>query len=256
MKFFGLLFLFCSAITAFGQSKVEITNLVEQQKLGKEFVRELLSLQPETNSSMRGILKIRNPNGKSTQLPLRVEVSRTWIAELGSHNWKINYEIARSNQASLTIAHLQNQANVYFVGTNDVHQTISGNETMAPFAESDFWIADLGLEFLYWPEQRMISKEMKSIGGIGISCKVIESINPKPAPNTYSKVRSWIRFEGAEAGAPPMVYAEAFDAKGKLLKEFKPKQIEKINGDYKLREMEMLNVQTGSRTRIEFNLEN
>ena len=46
---------------------------------------------------------------------------------------------------------------------------------VTPFAGSDFWaLADLGLEFLYWPEQRLIKKEIRR----GQSCDVLESINP------------------------------------------------------------------------------
>ena len=27
---------------------------------------------------------------------------------------------------------------------------------MTPFAGSDFWVADLGLEFFHWPEQKVL----------------------------------------------------------------------------------------------------
>ena len=117
---------------------------------------------------------------------------------------------------------------------------------MAPFAGSDFWLADLGLEFLHWPEQRMIKKEMSR----SQFCKVIESINPQPATNAYSKVISWIDHDSGG-----IVHAEAYDAKGELLKIFEPKEIEKVNGQWQLREMQIRNVQTKSRTRIEFDLE-
>jgi hypothetical protein len=40
----------------------------------------------------------------------------------------------------------------------------------------------------------------------------------------------------------------------KLLKEFDPKKVEKVNGVWQLEEMEIRNRQTGSRTRIDFNL--
>ncbi len=92
----------------------------------------------------------------------------------------------------------------------------------------------------------MIKKEMSR----SQFCKVIESINPQPATNAYSKVVSWIQHEGGG-----IVHAEAYDANGKLLKIFEPKEIEKVGGQWQLREMEMRNVQTKSRTRIEFDLE-
>lgn len=116
---------------------------------------------------------------------------------------------------------------------------------MIPFADSDFWIADLGLEFFHWPEQKILRHEMRR----GRSCKVLESINPSPSTNGYSRVVSWIDNESGG-----IVHAEAYDAKDKLLKEFDPKSFKKVNGQWELQDMEIRNVQTGSRTRLEFDL--
>ena len=49
--------------------------------------------------------------------------------------------------------------------------------------------------------------------------------------------------------------AEAYDSKGKVLKEFAIKTLKKIEGKSELKEMEMDNRQTGSRTWIEFDLD-
>jgi hypothetical protein len=84
----------------------------------------------------------------------------------------------------------------------------------------------------------------------GQACKVLESKNPEPSTNGYSRVVSWI-----DNDTLGIVQAEAFDAKGRLLKEFAPKEFKKVNGQWQLQEMEIRNVQTGSRTRLEFNLE-
>jgi len=119
---------------------------------------------------------------------------------------------------------------------------------MVPFAGSDFWAADLGLEFLHWPQQRILRKQMRK----GLVCDVLQSINPEPARGAYSRVLSWIAANRPEDIV--IVHAEAFDTKDKLLKEFDPKKIEKVNGLWQLEEMEIRNRQTGSRTRIDFNL--
>lgn len=118
---------------------------------------------------------------------------------------------------------------------------------MIPFANSDFWVADLGLEFFHWPAQKVLKHEMRR----GQACEVLESMNPEPSTNGYSRVVSWI-----DNDTGGIVHAEAFDAKGKLLKEFNPKEFKKVNGQWQLQEMEIRNVQTGSRTRLEFNLVN
>ena len=80
-------------------------------------------------------------------------------------------------------------------------------------------------------------------------CSVLESTNPNPTTNGYSRVVSWI---DEESGG--IVQAEAYDFNGKLLKEFAPKSFKKVNGQWELQEMEIRNVQTGSRTRLEFDL--
>ncbi|HEY3932691.1 MAG TPA: outer membrane lipoprotein-sorting protein [Verrucomicrobiae bacterium] len=127
---------------------------------------------------------------------------------------------------------------------NRSHQ-LSGAEIMMPFAHSDFWIADLGLEFFHWPEQKILKHEMKR----GRSCQVLESTNPNPSTNGYSRVVSWIDNETLG-----IVHAEAYDFKNKLLKEFDPKSFKKVNGRWELQEMEIRNIQTGSRTRLEFDV--
>ena len=118
---------------------------------------------------------------------------------------------------------------------------------MIPFANSDFWIADLGLEFFHWPQQKVLPKTTNLKRGRDYT--LLESTNPNPSTNGYSRVLSWI---DKETGG--ILEAEAYDAQSKLLKDFAPKSFKKVNGQWELQEMEIRNVQTGSRTRLEFDL--
>ena len=139
-----------------------------------------------------------------------------------------------------------------FAGKPGLHWTKDRSDFVAtlPFA-GDFLASDLGLEFFHWPEQKILKKENKRSRG----CMVLESTNPNlPSNNTfppirYSRVVSWI---DEESGG--IVQAEVYDFKNKLLKEFAPKSFKKVNGQWELQEMEIRNVQTGSRTRLEFDL--
>ena len=117
---------------------------------------------------------------------------------------------------------------------------------MMPFAGSDFWLADLGLEFLHWPGQRLLKKEMRR----GQSCNVLESVDTQPAAGGYSRVVSWLDIDTGG-----IVHAEAYGAQNNLLKEFDPKEFKKVNGRWELREMEIRNVKERSSTRLEFNLD-
>ena len=115
---------------------------------------------------------------------------------------------------------------------------------MAPFAGSDFWIADLGLEFFHWPEQIITGHETRRTR----NCIVLESDNPNPASG-YSRVVTWIDRETFA-----IIYAEAYDTNEKLLKIFDPKKAKKVNGQWELEDIEIQNAQTHSHTRIRFDL--
>ena len=115
---------------------------------------------------------------------------------------------------------------------------------MMPFANSDFWLCDLGLEFFHWPGQKIVKKEFAR----GRGCMVLESTNP--STNGYSRVLSWI---DEESGG--IVMERAYDAQDRLLKEFYPKDVKKVKGQWQVESLEIDNVQTGSRTRLEFDLE-
>jgi hypothetical protein len=123
----------------------------------------------------------------------------------------------------------------------------SDNEMLVPFAHSDFWLCDFGLEFFHWPAQKVLPKTTNLKRGREYT--LLESTNPNPATNGYSRVLSWI---DKETGG--ILEAEAYDFNGKLLKDFAPKSFKKVNGQWELQEMEIRNVQTGSRTRLEFDL--
>ncbi len=116
---------------------------------------------------------------------------------------------------------------------------------MRPFANSDFWRADLGLEFFHWPAQKVLKKDVHRSRG----CIVLESTNSDPFKRGYSRVVSWIDEESLG-----IVEAYAYDANGKLLKDFYPKDFKKVNGQWQVQTLIMENVQTGSRSRLEFDL--
>jgi hypothetical protein len=119
------------------------------------------------------------------------------------------------------------------------------NDEFSQFANSDFWLCDLSLEFFHWPAQKVLKKEVHRSRG----CTVLESTNPDPSTNGYSRVVSWIDEESLG-----IVEAYAYDANGKLLKDFYPKDFKKVNGQWQVQTLVMENVQTGSRSRLEFDL--
>jgi hypothetical protein len=257
----AMIWLVVSAVLAASErTPVSAIDPVVGEKLGRELVQQILELRPTENLTNTGLLKIlkskNNPVEIDIPVQFKVSVTRSnWQAvyrtQITATNGDINF--GRTYFSWLTIIRSDGQPDVYQVPNvnpprEDTNQffNLTPEQTMTPFALSDFWLADLGLEFLHWPQQKVLKKEMRR----SCSCSVLESVNPHPTTNGYSRVVTWIDNESLG-----IVQAEAYDSKNKLLKEFYPKDIKKVNGQWQVQTMDISNVQTRSRTRIEFHLD-
>jgi hypothetical protein len=233
------------------KSELAPPPLLTQQEGDREaraLVARFLEQKPDQASTNRGVLKIRDAAGQQREVPTLFAIVPA------PTDWLNVYETSpgqASRKTRLTIVHSAGQSNQYFLTGADAAapEKVSSAGLMAPFAGSDFWIADLGLEFLHWPQQRVLRKQMRK----GQFCDVLQSVDPHPVAGGYSRVLSWIAINHTDDIV--IVHAEAFDAQDKLLKEFDPKKVEKVNGVWQLEEMEIRNRQTGTRTRIDFNLD-
>ncbi len=205
---------------------------------GRALAQQLLSLKPEASFTNIGKLIIRGPKKQRREVnyQCRVIVTET--------NWTSYYSASQGTNVLLgfSVEHRDGTANRYF---DDRTNLLNATQITASFAGSDFSLADLGLEFFHWPDQRVVKWEMKRSFG----CKVLESKNPEPSAGSYSRVVSWIH---TETGG--LIQAEAYDVRGKLLKEFRPTETEKVNGRHELKEMEIENVQACTRTTLVFEL--
>jgi hypothetical protein len=225
-------------------SQPVVLSPAEAVKQGRELVARILSEQRVESITNTATLKIRDAKGKRTEIPVRFEIVAT------AADWRNTYQTLRTNAPNEIVAITHDGAHPtrYQLTRSALSTNPAGNETMTPFAGSDFWLADLGLEFFHWPEQRLLRKELRR----GQSCNVLESVNPQPAPGAYARVLSWIDIDTETA--PGIINADAYDSRGKLLKQFAAKSVKKINGQWELQEIEMMNRQTGSRTSIEYHL--
>ncbi len=209
---------------------------------GRELARQLCDAPPTESFTNTGVLQIRDGKGNRKNIP----VSFKTIA--GADVWRFIC-LAPETKAEILIVHKAGQPNEYFneAQSQSEAQPLAAAEIYQPFAGSDFSPADLGLEFLHWPSQKILPKPTNLKRGREYT--LLESSLPNPATNGYSRVRSWI---DKETGG--ILQAEAYDTQGKLLKNFEPKSFKKINGQWELEEMEISNVQADSRTRMEFDL--
>jgi len=213
------------------------SNVGDRDQAGRELAQKVRSMAPQENSKASGVLKLRDRDGKISEVPVSCQVLA------GGQTWQISYEAKGTRSEKLTILHAADQPNEYLYAkpANATARKLSSKEAAIPFAGSDFWLSDLGLEFLHWPKQRLVKTEMRSSRW----CNVLESINPAPASGDYARVLSWL---DKETGAPIM--AEAYNAANQRVKEFAIKSVWKESGQPK--EIEMRSVETKRRTWLQF----
>ncbi|HEY1789876.1 MAG TPA: outer membrane lipoprotein-sorting protein, partial [Verrucomicrobiae bacterium] len=244
---------------AFAAGAQSTNSLPPAEIQGQQLAAEILSETPATNLTQTGLLRIRNSEG-TTNIPITFKTDNLDTSNFGSNLptvWRTAYSATPSKNPSasqtLIITHIEGQRNGYSLlphiqgttGFSQVLPYLTESQIMSPFAGSDFWIADLGLEFFHWPEQKIIGHETRRTR----NCTKLESDNPDPSAGGYSRVVTWI--DNQTLG---IIYAEAYDTNDKLLKIFDPKKVKKVNGQWQLEDIEIQNVQTHSRTWIRFDL--
>ena len=216
-----------------------IYDAAKAVEMGRELITELRAASPDASFTNTGTLRIKAKRQPPVKLAYtcRVEVTPT--------HWTSYYSVVRGTNTlpGFSVEHRKGQPGVY---RDDAGEILSGSQLDVGLAGSDFWLSDLGLEFFHWPEQRVLRWEMLS----HVGCKVLESKDPNPSATGYSRILSWIHDESRG-----IVQAQAYDAQGKLLKEFQPTEFKKINGELQLSEMEMKNVRTGSNSTLILDLQ-
>ena len=221
---------------------------------GQKLAAELRLMRPTENLEVKGFLRIRDAQGKRTKVPF------TYRFLSGDQSWQSIYEIEADGgipAEKLAVAHTEGGPNRYWHssanGTTPASAAgpvaLEGAKAMVPFANSDFWLADLGLEFLHWPEQRIVH-EAKIKMRKGRPCHVLESIDPGPNAAGYTRVRSWI-----DAKTGGVILAEAYGPDNQLMKEFEVGGLTKVSGQWELKDMEMRTAKTDSKTVLEFKYE-
>jgi hypothetical protein len=229
------------------------TRLPSGSDQGRALAAELLSSRPPENVEIQGQIRIRDAQGRRSRMPFRYQVI------LEPQEWRSIYEIDGTGTVPaerLVVIHAEDRPTRYLLSRTNAPMSLpsepallTGDRAMIPFAQSDFWLADLGLEFLHWPTQRLID-DTKVKRRKGRVCRILESENPTPGARGYSRVVSWIDNETRKP-----IFAEAYDNRGRLVKEFEIGGLTKVNDRWELKDMEMRSGLTDSQTVLEFRYE-
>ncbi|MDH7502177.1 MAG: outer membrane lipoprotein-sorting protein [Verrucomicrobiota bacterium] len=226
-------------------------NNLSSEARGAALALQLRTQKPAEPVATTGFLRQRNPDGKwHPRVPLQFEV------RLLGDSWQSIYRVLGGDDKPievLVVTHHESGPNIYeywgggVSGSGDTRRmTLQGDAAAIPFAGSEFWLTDLGLEFLYWPGQNLIGNQMRK----GRACHILESIYPNPSMGAYARVRSWVDVEHCG-----ILRAEAYDQNKRLVKEFNIGSFKKISGKWQLKSMEIRNDRTDALTRLEFDLE-
>jgi len=224
-----LLAFFLLALSCAAQHKEAARNppLSPAQALqeGRALIADLLARKPAENSTNTGTVRVRDASGAT------VLTTVTFVVFSTPSNWVSVYATRPADHPAraeiLTVIHHNESQNEYRI--------------TRPDSGADFWVADLGLEFLHWPEPRVLRKEMRH----SRPADVLEARDPHPTPGGYSRIVAWMDTDNGG-----VLHAEVYDVKGRLLKVFDPTGVRIKKRE--LEEIEMRNVQTDSHTWIKF----
>lgn len=236
----GLLVLLIPLAAARGQD--------DKRTRGRALAERIRHQQPAENTETAGTLKQQRTDGRRLTIPITVRVA------LDTNVWKSIYEARFDDgrRETLTVVNLPEEPPHFILhrAAGDGYVTESrpmrSADLFTPFANTDFWLVDLGMVFLHWPDQRWIKREVRR----SRPCNVLESINPNPAPGAYRRVVTWL---DEETGG--IIRAEAYDDRDRLLKEFSPGSFARVGKRYELRDMEIRNDQRDSRTVLRFDVQ-
>ena len=241
-------FVFFALLAMLGPGLAFAQSAESEPETGDALTEQLRSMQPEESTEISGVLKIRSPKR-------REEIPVVFRIVTNGSSWLVIYETrSTTNRAAekLVVIRSVNQPNKYLYARAPAPNAplsepkpLAAAEASTPFAGSDFWLAELGFEFLRWPIQHKLPGEMR----LGQPCYVLESINPD-APLVV-RVKSWVEKESGG-----LLIAEAYDRNKKMVKEFSlaGSSFKKVNGRWQLKKMKISSPQEKSETVLEFDL--
>jgi hypothetical protein len=239
-----LLLFFCLAISTFAQGTKSQPAAAPDEKIdAAALIKEVLGTAPTSHQQLMGLLKIRGTDGSRREVPLK------WMVRVVGDEWHDIYQTPDKGSIPpqvLIVKHRQGATNRYEYQIEGKALPDVSTNLFVPFATSDFWLGDLGLEFLHWPNPKHVKTEMRKHR----PCYVIETVNPHPEKGGYARVLSWIdtKYGG-------LIRAEGYTADKKLLKEFQLAGFTKVDGRWQVKAMTIRNDQTDTNTRLEFDLE-
>ena len=157
LRLASLLLVCGTALASGAPAAARDTSYNDTKGEGKALVQDLLTRMPPENSQILGLLKIRPLDESILEIPVRMTV------RLMNDGWHEVYEtqpVGERPGEVFIVKHRGAATNEYLFGQYKKVEdkpdlkVIGPDDLYRPLAGSDFFLVDLGLEFLHWPDQK------------------------------------------------------------------------------------------------------
>lgn len=201
---------------------------------GGDLAARLRASRPSEPATLTAQMRHRPVRGPRLVTPLRI------VTRLGDAGWTVSYEPAGGPVYTLAFDGASPPRYGRLEGGSAV---VLGPEER--LLGSDFFLGDIGLDFLFWPGQRVLRRELRRSRW----CEVLESTAPVGARLPYRRVLAWVDDESGG-----FIRAEAYDRENRLWKVFSPGGVRRnaARDGYELKDLEISDVQADTFTVLEF----
>ena len=208
---------------------------------GEVLARSIRDSLPAEDAVIDATMEVTLRDRTRVKTSLKIQTKRLGQAEClmtyetnpskvdGVH-WVIHRTIAKPNR--------------YRIGKKAKHLAKPA-EMHVGLAKSAFTLADLGLEFLHWPNQTTIRKQRRK----SRACHVLESSRTSADDGGFLRVVTWVDIKSGG-----ILAADFFSLATKAKKRFSVKGLTKSDGQWQVDEMEMIDVEGRTRSRLQFHL--
>jgi len=213
----------------------------EQLPDGEELARSIRDALPTEDTILDATMEVTLRDRSRIKTSMKIQAKR-----LGQGQCLMTYETKPEKGVGhhWSVLRTVDKRNEYVIG-EQAKRVAKLADLHSGLAKSSFTLADFGLEFLHWPNQRTIKKQRRK----SRACHVLESTRPSADGGGYLRVLSWVDIKSGG-----ILAAEFFLAKGKAKRRFSVKGLTKKDGQWLVDEMEMVHLEQRSRSRLRFHL--
>ena len=201
---------------------------------GEELLAQCAARMPAERILLSGHLNMRKAYGVSLR-----EFDFAVEADLGSSPARFRYDLSAGGSNLLSVAAVRDPARGLVLSRPD------GAPAPAPadaVLGTDVSWFDVGVDFVWWREPRLVGTDRLK----GRTCDLLEVTPPEPTPDC-ARARLWI-----DRDQKVVMQAVQLDAAGRERRRLWIRAVQKVEGRWVFKDLEVETRGTGHRTRLHF----